>query len=216
MHVPGHNDWWYAGAANNMKNMGGNLANVWSWGNVLKSPLLSDAARTEIKQRGYEDSLKLVRKFGMVWGSLQDEGVILNEGYGFDDFTIAAFRKDLQDRYSTVEALNKQWDTTFASWDQIKPAHFEDMKGQTNYGRWLEFRRFMDHRGAQQMGEIVSGFKEAAGTPEVPVGVEGIFGFTGHHVPFGMYDFNLMTRAGMSLAPYNSSGVFSGGRRAEQ
>lgn len=203
---------WYAGTANNMKNMGGNLVNLFAWGNVLKNPLLSDAVRTEIKkERGYEDSLKLVRQFGMVWGSLQDEGALGVEGYGFDDFTLDAFRKELQGRYPNVEALNKQWDTNFTDWTQVKPAKFEEMKGRTNYGQWLEFRKFMDQRAAQQMGELLAGFREAAGTPDVPVGVEGIFGFTVQHVPFGLTDYGFLTRAGLSLAPYNGPECYQEG-----
>lgn len=209
---PWSKELWYATTANHMKNMGGNLAVLWSWGNILKNPLLTDAARAEVKDRGFKDSVPLVRKFGMTWGSLQDEGVLGVEGYGFDDVTLGAFRKDLQQRYANVEALNRQWGTTFADWNQVKPSKFEEMKGQTNYSRWLEFRRFMDLRGALQMKEVVDELKTAAGARDVPVGIEGIFGFTDHHVPFGLTDYTFMTHdAGMSLMPYNGPECFQEG-----
>ena len=206
-------NWWYAAAANHMKIMGGNLATLWAEGGLPPAPLLSDAFRAYAEQRGFSRSLEMVRKFGATWASMADEAALVNEhNIGFDDFTLAAFRKDLRSRYPSVEMLNRHWGTAFKGWNQVKPAHAEEMKGRTNYAPWLEFRRFMDRRGGQQMGEYVRALKGAAGTPDLPVGIEGIFGFSTHHVPYGLLDFaHMMQDVGMSLATYNAPECFQEG-----
>nr|WP_202887030.1 beta-galactosidase [Cohnella zeiphila] len=73
-------------------------------------------------------------------------------GYCYCDNCAAAFRKWLQGRYGSMDALNKAWNTrfwghTFYEWDEIVPpnALSEEWDGnRTNFqGISLDYRRFM-------------------------------------------------------------------------
>jgi hypothetical protein len=48
--------------------------------------------------------------------------------YDFSPQSLAGFRKWLQEQYDTLEALNKQWDTDFPSWEVVKPFSTDQIK----------------------------------------------------------------------------------------
>ncbi|MDB6130115.1 MAG: Beta-galactosidase, partial [Verrucomicrobiales bacterium] len=48
--------------------------------------------------------------------------------YDFNPVTLASFRIWLRSQYSTLERLNKQWDTGFESWDQVIPFTTDQIK----------------------------------------------------------------------------------------
>lgn len=75
-------------------------------------------------------------------------------GYDYSEQSEAAFRVWLKERYGTIEALNKAWNTrfwghTFYDWDEIVVPNelSEEWNGnRTNFqGISLDYRRFMSH-----------------------------------------------------------------------
>ena len=48
--------------------------------------------------------------------------------YDFSPTSLAAFREWLQTRYASLEALNAQWETSFASWDAVTPFTTDQIK----------------------------------------------------------------------------------------
>lgn len=50
--------------------------------------------------------------------------------------SIARFRKWLQDQHGTVEALNRRWYRTFASWDEVEPPRFGTILTYTDFTDW--------------------------------------------------------------------------------
>ncbi|MCX6856723.1 MAG: beta-galactosidase, partial [Verrucomicrobia bacterium] len=48
--------------------------------------------------------------------------------YDFSPTSLAAFREWLKTRYASLEALNKQWETSFASWDAVMPFTTDQIK----------------------------------------------------------------------------------------
>lgn len=75
-------------------------------------------------------------------------------GYDYSEQSEAAFRIWLKERYGTIEALNKAWNTrfwghTFYDWDEIVVPNelSEEWNGnRTNFqGISLDYRRFMSH-----------------------------------------------------------------------
>ncbi|WP_410513606.1 beta-galactosidase [Paenibacillus sp. BR2-3] len=75
-------------------------------------------------------------------------------GYDYSELSAAAFRVWLQDRYGTLDALNKAWNTrfwghTFYDWEEIVVPNelSEEWNGnRTNFqGISLDYRRFMSH-----------------------------------------------------------------------
>ena len=54
--------------------------------------------------------------------------------YDFHPLALAGFRKWLQTRYPSLEALNSQWDTKFATWDDVKPFMTDQIKNRMASG----------------------------------------------------------------------------------
>lgn len=48
--------------------------------------------------------------------------------YDFSSTSLAAFREWLKTRYAALEALNTQWETSFASWDAVMPFTTDQIK----------------------------------------------------------------------------------------
>lgn len=48
--------------------------------------------------------------------------------YDFSPASLAAFREWLKTRYASLEALNAQWETSFASWDAVMPFTTDQIK----------------------------------------------------------------------------------------
>ena len=47
---------------------------------------------------------------------------------------LAGFRKWLQSRYPSLEALNAQWETQFKTWDEVKPFTTDQIKNRMGSG----------------------------------------------------------------------------------
>ena len=60
--------------------------------------------------------------------------------------SLAAMRQWLRTQYPTLDALNLQWGTTFASWDAVVPELTGAAVGRTdeNFSAWADFKAWMD------------------------------------------------------------------------
>ena len=58
----------------------------------------------------------------------------------------ADFRRWLTEHYADLDALNRQWGTAFAKWEEVVPLTHEEAKarGDDNYAAWADHREFMD------------------------------------------------------------------------
>ncbi|MGV3773379.1 MAG: beta-galactosidase [Verrucomicrobiales bacterium] len=54
--------------------------------------------------------------------------------YDFNPITLASFRKWLQAEYSTLKALNEEWETQFSSWEEVKPFTTDQIKNRMASG----------------------------------------------------------------------------------
>lgn len=57
--------------------------------------------------------------------------------YDFNPIALNSFRQWLKQKYGTLEALNKQWETMFASWDEVKPFSTDRIKNRMSSGKAL-------------------------------------------------------------------------------
>lgn len=68
--------------------------------------------------------------------------------YDFSETSLAAFREWLKTRYASLDALNTQWGTNFASWDGVRPFTTDQIKQRMATGKpgpesktdWAEVR----------------------------------------------------------------------------
>ena len=63
--------------------------------------------------------------------------------------SLAAFRTWLEKGYSTLDALNTNWNTHFSSWDDVLPMTTEQAQKHGNFAPWADHREFMDHEYAE-------------------------------------------------------------------
>jgi hypothetical protein len=82
--------------------------------------------------------------------NLADEPGIADLG-SFWDFdlsaaSLAGMRAWLKAQYGTLAALNRQWDTRFARWDQIVPMTTREAvaRSDDNFSAWADFKAWMD------------------------------------------------------------------------
>lgn len=56
---------------------------------------------------------------------------------------LAAFRREMLAKYGSVQALNRQWGTSFATEDDVRPCQLAEIRDPSNLGQWLEHKMFM-------------------------------------------------------------------------
>ena len=56
---------------------------------------------------------------------------------------LAGFRKWLEKRFKTIDALNKNWGSNFKSFSDVLPMQLEDIKDKDRLGAWLDHKMYM-------------------------------------------------------------------------
>jgi len=130
--------------------------------------------------------------------------------YCFSEHTLRAFRKWLQEQYGSLEALNREWETHFSSWDAVEPMTTYEIKererqGSENYSPWADHRTFMEITFAETLRKFREFIREV--DPAVPVGAEGL------QMPsaWGGYDLWRLSQVFDWIEPYdigNSREIF--------
>ena len=62
----------------------------------------------------------------------------------FSPHTLTALRKWLQEVYGSLEQLNRQWGTAFATWDAVEPDDAPEAQRRGNYASWADHRTYME------------------------------------------------------------------------
>ena len=135
--------------------------------------------------------------------------------YCFGPHTLREFRRWLRERYGALEALNREWETQFASWDEVEPMTTYQIKrrerealaeGQLeNYAPWADHREFMDLSFARTLARLREFIREL--DPTTPVGIEG----TQMPSAWGGYDLWRLSQVIDWVEPYdiaNSREIF--------
>jgi hypothetical protein len=127
--------------------------------------------------------------------------------YCFCPYTLRAFREWLKTRYATLAALNAEWETQFARWDDVVPFTTFEIKDREraeltagrpeNYAPWADHRAYMDFSFAKALDRMRSIVRRS--DPETPVGIEGA------QMPsaWGGYDLWLLSHAVDWIEPYD-------------
>lgn len=150
--------------------------------------------------------------------------------YDFSEISLAAFREWLKTRYASLEALNAQWETSFTSWDSVRPfttdqikqrmasgkpgpesktdwaevraVRFDPAKARSERMRW-NFAPWADHRTYMDLAlsRALEHFRKAAHAAD-PATPVGIEGTQMPHA-FGGYDLWRMSQALDWAEPYD-------------
>ena len=109
--------------------------------------------------------------------------------YDFGPVALAEFRKWLQTQYPTLSALNAEWDTDFATWDEVMPMTTEEVRERSNYAPWADHRTFNEITFAEFL-RFVDGALESY-DPGARLGTSG----TQAAAPYGGFDWWRLTDA---------------------
>jgi hypothetical protein len=142
------------------------------------------------------------RRFRPFFYSTDETGVAnLVEAWDFCfcPLTLTAMRKWLIEQYGSLEGINREWGTSYASLETVAPLSTDEMmkRGDDNFSPWADHRTFMNLTFA------AAGKKASEAVRSIDP--TGIAGFVGCQMPaaFGGYDYWLLSQALDVAEPYN-------------
>ena len=98
---------------------------------------------------------------------------------------LAGFRKELQKSFGTIEALNKNWGSSFKSFADVVPSQLDDLKNKDRLGPWLDHKMYMTKVFAENFFEKPRAELEKY-VPNVKIGPTGTqkpgFGYNWHEL----------------------------------
>lgn len=157
--------------------------------------------RTTIHDR-LVDSARRNSPYRPVFYSLADESGIadLAAFWDFDlsDQSLVPMRRWLQRRYTTLAALNREWETDFAKWDAVTPltTHEAMQRKGDNFAPWADFKEWMDISYANALKMGTDAIHEVDKDAYVAIG--------GAQMPgWGGYDYSRLTQALTAVEPYD-------------
>ncbi len=148
--------------------------------NLERNPCLSNHIIQERIRLQFGNQAKLYRNYRPLFYTVADESGIANQAAPFD-FCFspqckARFRAWLQERYPSLEALNKQWGSAYKDWDEVRGATTDEVlaRDDDNFSAWADHKEFMD--------DVLTGAYRLAGEsvkrsdPKGRLGIGGVQG----------------------------------------
>lgn len=151
--------------------------------NCVRNPSLEDPATDQGERNNAVAVAKRCGALKPLAYDLRDEGTYTVSSASPHDFdfsavSLANFRKWLRAKYTTLDALNAEWETKFATWDEVFPLMSDEIQARefkriakANFAPWADHREYND----DTMQAAVSRYRDAirAVDPGSPVGYSG-------------------------------------------
>jgi hexosaminidase len=115
----------------------------------------------------------------------------------FSETALAAFRKWLQEKYTSLEPLNLQWGTAFKKWEEVVPDDTKEAQKRGNYSSWADHRSFMERSWADQFRYVQDALHEID-----PGGLVQLSGTQASGAHNG-YDYSLLDKYVGQMNPYD-------------
>lgn len=119
---------------------------------------------------------------------------------------VKRFRIWLQERYKSIEDLNKDWATAYKSWEEVGFTTYKDVQAGKTCAPWLMYRRFMDWTWAEGIEWTKKGAK--SGDPGILVAMPNTFGPN----PFSGRDYYFLSKVNEYRLEYASETRSKGNR----
>jgi hypothetical protein len=141
---------------------------------LRRDPPIYDPNEWDRAGKSFEDSGRRYAQVAPLIYGLGDENNIGGGecDYDYSPATLAWFRKWLGERYGSLDALNRQWETNFHDWDSVMPMPLPAarQRGQ-NLSPWADHREFMDYVFAEYFARRKAAIRR--GDPNAVVGTSG-------------------------------------------
>ena len=169
---------------------------------LKRHPSFSDPAWLSTIHDRLVEAARTYSPYRPIFYNLADESGIAELAgfwdFDFSDHALDAMRKWLRNRYGTLAALNRQWSSSFATWDMVTPDTTRDAMRRTdeNYSAWADHKEWMDISFAAALKTGVEAVHSV--DPRAYVGIEGA------QMPgWGGYDYARLSTALDVMEPYD-------------
>ncbi len=131
---------------------------------LIREPDLSSHEWLDKLRGTITDSLKEFKPYAPLAYYLADESSLTAYGdpldFSWSQPTLTVFRTWLRGQYSSLEALNNEWETNYKSWEEVMPLTTSQAQGKGNYAGWMDHRTFMEQVFARAMQVAADTVKE--------------------------------------------------------
>lgn len=140
----------------------------------VRVPCLTDPAYLAKEGTHLTKYAEIVKPFSSSDFSLGDEGSFVVGPFElcFSPTCVAKFRQFLKNEYGTLQKLNEEYESGYASFDEVTPVTLEDVKKNPKLiPLWVDYRRHMESVWAGLLAYCNSTIQKVV--PEARVGYEG-------------------------------------------
>jgi hypothetical protein len=180
--------------------------------NCVRDPSLEDPQTDEDTRKEVASIAKRCAACRPLGYDLRDEGsytvsFACPHDFDFSPVSLANFRKWLQSKYGTLEALNAEWETTFASWDAVFPLMTDEIQARefprlarANFAPWADHREYNDDTYLS----AIARYRDAIRAVDPGAAV----GYSGTQMPsaWGGFDFWKIGNVVGWIEPYDCNG----------
>lgn len=118
--------------------------------------------------------------------------------FDFSDQSLSEMRAWLKERYGTLAALNRQWGTSFETWDVVTPESTREAMKHTddNFSSWADQKEWMDVSYARALKIGVDAIRS--------VDTDAYVAIAGGQMPgWGGYDYYRLSQVLRAIEPYD-------------
>jgi Beta-galactosidase./Beta-galactosidase trimerisation domain. len=168
----------------------------------VRNPSFFDTDALDRAMKRIDSAVSTQKKFKPLIYTTDECGVtdlVTAWDFCFDERTLAAMRVWLLEQYGNLDNLNKEWDTDFATIDDVVPFTTDEImaRDNRNLAPWADHRHFMNKAFADA---VVKAREQAhVSDPEAKWGLVGCQ----MPAPFGGYDYWLLEKSVDVFEPYN-------------
>ncbi len=116
-----------------------------------RDPCFSDPAEVEAMGKRVTEHIAARRAWGFYGYNMDDETHLHQDGsveLCTCDFCRDGFAAWAREQFGAIAAANAEWDTDYASFEDIQVPLLADMKGAENPSRWVDFRLYQERAWA--------------------------------------------------------------------
>jgi hypothetical protein len=168
----------------------------------IREPSLSDPGWLQQIRDRLTRNVRALNAYRPLYYSLGDETGIADLAafwdFDFSAASLAAMRNWLKQIYGGLVALNRQWGTAFASWDEVMPMTTDAAvtRADDNFSAWADFKEWMDIAFARALRSGTDAVHAAA--PDALSAIEGA------QIPgWGGYDYSRLAHSVDAMELYD-------------
>ena len=163
---------------------------------LIRIPCLSDPAHKERLSR--MGNLSHHFQYGVMILPGPDEANMFSEWDGcFSPHCQKAFREWLKKVYPSLDALNRSWDCSFKSWDEVIALTASEARQKKSFAGWVDHRTYNDWNRADSFRIMLNTFDKATGN--IPYSLSG----TSETNPWNAWDWYQLMPYLRTLASYS-------------